>query len=71
MTDPGPSLLRDAHKAIEAMTAAATLIKQEQWGEAERALSELQSIAAGIAKQVGDKARVDTQVPNPDPGDRG
>jgi hypothetical protein len=71
MTEPGPSLLREAHKGIEAMTAAASLIKQEQWGEAERALSELQTIVAGVARQVGDKARADTQTPKPDRGDRG
>jgi hypothetical protein len=71
MTEPGPSLLREAHKGIEAMTAAAALIKQEQWGEAERALSELQTIVAGVARQVGDKARTDTRIPKPDRGDRG
>ena len=33
------SLLRQAHKGVEAMSAAAALIKQEQWVEAERALA--------------------------------
>lgn len=71
MTDQGQSLLRDAHKGIEAMTAAAALIKREQWGDAERALSELQSIVTGLANRIGNQARLGTQIPKPDPGDRG
>ena len=67
----GTSLLRDAHKGVEAMSAAAALIKQEQWIEAERVLAELQSIATALAKHVGDKARDVTETPKPDHGDRG
>jgi hypothetical protein len=74
MTDNGSletSLLRAAHKGTEAMSAAAALINQEQWIEAERALAELQSIATELAKLVAEKARSVTPTPNPDQGDRG
>ena len=53
------------------MTAAAALIKQEQWGGAERALSELQTIVTAVARHVGDRARVSAELPSPDRGDRG
>ena len=67
----GTSLLRDAHIGVEAMSAAAALIKQEQWVEAERALAELQAITTELAKHVGEKARDAIQTPQPDQGDRG
>jgi hypothetical protein len=50
-----PSLLRDAHKGVEAMNDIAALIKREQWIEAERALAELQSITAELTRRVGYK----------------
>ena len=67
----GTSLLRDAHERLEAMAAAAALIKQEQWVEAERALAELQATVTELANRVRDKARDVTDTPAPDQGDRG
>ena len=67
----GTSLLRDAHIGVEATSAAAALIKQEQWVEAERALAELQAITTELAKHVGENARDAIQTPQPDQGDRG
>ena len=67
----GTSLLREAHKGVEAMSAAAALIKQEQWVEAERALAALQAIVTELATRAGDKARDVTNTPKPDRGDRG
>ena len=61
----GTSLLRDAHIGVEAISAAAALIKQEQWVEAERVLAELQAITAGLAKHVGEKARDAIKLPSP------
>jgi hypothetical protein len=67
----GTSLLRDAHEGLEAMAAAAALIKQEQWVEAERALADLQATVGELANRVRDKAREVTDTPAPDQGDRG
>jgi hypothetical protein len=67
----GTSLLRDAHDRLEAMSAAAALIKQEQWVEAERALAELQATVTELAERVRAKARDVTNTPEPDQGDRG
>jgi hypothetical protein len=67
----GTSLLRDAHERLEAMAAAAALIKQEQWVEAERALADLQATVGELANRVRDKAREVTDTPAPDQGDRG
>lgn len=65
------SLLRDAHDRLEAMSAAAALIKQEQWVEAERALAELQATITELANRVKEKARDVINAPAPDEGDRG
>jgi hypothetical protein len=62
----GTSLLRDAHDRLEAMSAAAALIKQEQWIEAERALAELQVTITELADRVRDKARDATSTPASD-----
>lgn len=66
----GTSLLLDAHKRLEAMSAAAALIKQEQWIEAERALAELQATVTELAERVRAKARDVTNASAPDRGGR-
>jgi flagellin-specific chaperone FliS len=50
-------MLRDAHKGLETMSAAAAAIKDERWDEAKRALDELQRIAAELTRLVGEKQR--------------
>jgi len=64
-------MLEDAHKALEAMNVAANAIKDEQWGEAERALTAVQEMVGRLLREVGDKAREQMLAPRPDQGDRG
>jgi hypothetical protein len=64
-------MLQEAHKGLEAMSAACSAVKGEEWGEAERSLHEVQEIVGRLLREVGDKAREVMMVPPPDPGDRG
>ena len=64
-------MLEEAHKGLEAMSTAANAVKDEQWGEAERALMEVQEITGRLLREVGDKAREKMLAPVPDVGDRG
>jgi hypothetical protein len=64
-------MLEEAHKGLEAMSAAATAVKDEEWGQAERALMEVQEIAGRLLREVGDKAREKMVAPVPYSGDRG
>jgi hypothetical protein len=64
-------VLEDAHKALEAMTAACTAIEGGQWGEAERTLHQVQETVGRLLREVGDKSREILHAPTPDKGDRG
>ena len=64
-------MLQEAHKTLEAMSAACSAIKGEQWGEAERSLHQVQDSVGRLLREVGEKVRQQLQVPPPDPGDRG
>jgi hypothetical protein len=64
-------MLEDAHKALEAMSAAANAIKDEEWGEAERALITVQEFVARLLREVGDKAQEKLLAPRPGRRDRG
>jgi flagellin-specific chaperone FliS len=64
-------MLEEAHKGLEAMSTAASAVKDEQWGEAERALMEVQEIIGRLLREVADKAREKMLAPVPDVGDRG
>jgi hypothetical protein len=48
-------MLQDAHKALEAMSKAASALKGEEWGEAERALMEVQETTGRLLREVGEK----------------
>lgn len=50
-------MLRDAHKGVETMSAAAAAVKEERWADAERNLQELQEIAAKLIREVAEKKR--------------
>jgi hypothetical protein len=63
-------MLQDAHRAMEAMSEAASAVKGEQWGEAERALMEVQEITGLLLREVGVKVREKLMVPTPVEGDR-
>lgn len=66
-----PVMLQEAHKALEAMSAACTSMKDEEWGEAERALHNVQDTVARLLREVGDKMHEAIQAPPPGKGDRG
>ena len=61
-------MLEEAHKGLEAMSAAANAVKDEEWGQAERAVQEL---TGRLLREVGDKVRDKLLVPAPDVADRG
>ena len=64
-------MLEEAHKALEAMNAASTAIKDESWGEAERSLHQVQETGGRLLREVCEKSREVMMVPSPDKGDRG
>ena len=64
-------MLQDAHKGLEAMSKVASAVKDEQWGDAERALQEVQQIVTTLMREVGDKAHEKLMAPKSDKGDRG
>ena len=64
-------MLQEAHKTLEAMSAACAALKTEQWGEAERCLHQVQDNIGRLLREVGDKVREQLQAPPPDTGDRG
>jgi len=59
-------MLEEAHKGLEVMSTAANAVKDEQWGEAERALMEVQEIIGRLLREVADKAREKMLAPVPD-----
>ena len=63
------AMLKEAHKALEAMSAAANAMKDEEWGEAERALITVQEFVARLLREVGDKNR--EKILSPEKGDQG
>jgi hypothetical protein len=46
-------MLEEAHKALEAMNAASTAIKDEAWGEAERSLHQVQETVGRLLREGG------------------
>jgi hypothetical protein len=64
-------MLKDAHNGLEVMSAAACAVEAEEWGKAERALTQVQEIVGRLLKEVGDKAREKMLAPAPDQADRG
>jgi putative Ca2+/H+ antiporter (TMEM165/GDT1 family) len=65
------AMLEEAHKALEAMSVAANAMKDEEWGEAERALITVQEFVARLLREVGDKTQEKLLSPKPEERDRG
>ena len=59
-------MLEEAHKGLEAISTAANAVKDEEWGQAERALMEVQEITGRLLREVGDKAREKMMAPAPE-----
>ena len=64
-------MLKDVHECVEVISAAASAVETEEWGKAERALTQVQEIVGRLLKEVGDKAREKMLAPAPDQADRG
>jgi hypothetical protein len=54
-------MLEEAHKALEAMSAACRAMKVEEWGEAEQSLHRVQEMVGRLVREVADKRR-DTKM---------
>jgi hypothetical protein len=65
------AMLEEAHKALEAMSVAANAMKDEEWGEAERALMTVQESVTHLLQEVGDKTQEKLLSAKPEQGDRG
>jgi hypothetical protein len=59
-------MLEEAHRALEAMSAACTAMKIEEWGEAERSLRQVHETVGRLLRAVGEKSRVVMVAPSPD-----
>jgi len=50
-------MLEEAHKALEAMSAACAAMKIEEWGQAERSLHHVQETIGRLLREVSEKSR--------------
>ncbi len=64
-------MLKQAHEAMDKMSAVASAMKDERWGDAERLIHELSTILDTISNDVSSKVRGTMNAPEPDPRDRG
>lgn len=64
-------MLKQAHEAMEKMSAVASAMKDERWGDAERLIHELSTLLDTISNGVSTKVRGAMSVPEPDRRDRG
>jgi hypothetical protein len=64
-------MLQQAHVSLEMMSALASAVKDERWGEAERILLKLKVSLDVLGEAIGNKAREGLNVPRPDNRDRG
>ena len=62
------ALLQHSHKGLEAMSRAVRSIRENNLGEAARALNQAQEIIGALLKQVDGTLR--TPMPKPSPGDK-
>ncbi len=63
-------MLQDAHKALEAMSAASAAIKDERWSDAQHCLQQVQQLLTLLMRSVGDKTQETVMAPKEDKGDR-
>jgi len=64
-------MLKQAHEAMEKMSAVASAMKDERWGDADRLIHELSTMLDTISNDVSTKVRGAMTAPEPDPRDRG
>jgi hypothetical protein len=64
-------MMQQAHEAMEKMSAVASAVKDERWGDAERSLNELRTVLDTLSNGIADHVRATLDAPKPDPRDRG
>lgn len=64
-------MLQQAHEAMEKMSAVASAVKDERWGDAERSLNELRTVLDALSNGVAEQVRETLDAPEPDRRDRG
>jgi hypothetical protein len=64
-------MMQQAHEAMEKMSAVASAVKDERWGDAERRLHELRTVLDAISNGVAERVRGTLGAPEPDRRDRG
>ena len=64
-------MLQQAHEAMEKMSALASAVKDERWGDAERSLRELRTVLDALSNGVAEHVRGALEAPEPDRRDRG
>jgi hypothetical protein len=62
---------QDIHDVVRSAESARTAILSEDWGLAQRMLTEAQDRIGRLLREVGDKSREVMMAPKPDRGDRG
>jgi len=63
--------MQQAHEAMEKMSAVASAVKDERWGDAERSLNDLRTAIDAISNGVAERVRGAIGAPEPDRRDRG
>ena len=64
-------MMQQAHEAMEKMSAVASAVKDERWGDAERSLNELRTVLDALSNGVAERVRGTINEPRPDQRDRG
>jgi hypothetical protein len=64
-------MLQQAHESLEKMSALASAIKDERWGDGERVLRELKVLLDGLTEGINSNVRSEISAPTPDKRDRG
>ena len=71
MTMASTAMDQDAHDLVRSTEGARTAIQHEDWGVAQRMLTEVQHHVGRLLREVGDKSREAMMAPKPDRRDRG
>ena len=62
---------QEVHDLVRSTEGARTAIQREDWGVAQRMVTEAQDRSGRLLREVGDKSREVMMAPKPDRGDRG
>lgn len=64
-------MMQQAHEAMEKMSAVASAVKDERWGDAQLRLNELRTVLDALSNSVAEHVRGTLDAPEPDLRDRG